>query len=99
MAMTLLGDALKKRLGSDLPLKRQVDTGNLLVVASEVLGQFVGQENSKYIKPLFVKNRTLTITCANSALSQEIHLNQAKIVESINQKIGENSLDRIRYLL
>ncbi|MDQ5961851.1 MAG: hypothetical protein QG669_243 [Patescibacteria group bacterium] len=99
MAMTLLGDALKKRLGSDLSLKRQVETGNLLLVASEVLGQFVGPENTKYIKPLFVKNRTLTITCSNSALSQEIHLNQAKIVESINQKIGENSLDRIRYLL
>lgn len=86
-------------MGTDLPLKRQVETGNLLVIAAKVLAQFVGEQNSHSIKPLFVKNRTLTITCANSAVSQEIHLNQAKIVEAINKESGENGLDRIRYLL
>jgi len=97
--MLSLGDALKKRMGSDIPLKRQVETGNLLVIAAKVLTQFVGEDNARAIKPLFVKNRTLTITCASSALSQEIHLNQAKIVETINKEAGESSLDRIRYLL
>ncbi len=97
--MLSLGDALKKRMSSDIPLKNQVEMGSLLTMAGEVIGEFVGSENARSVKPLFVKNRTLTITCTNSALSQEIHLNQAKIVQAINRATGENSLDRIRYLL
>lgn len=97
--MQSLGDALKKRMSTDLPLKTQVEMGTLLSIAGKVLEDFVGPENARFIKPLFVKNRTLTITCLNSALSQEIHLNQAKIVQTINEGAGENSLDRIRYLL
>jgi hypothetical protein len=99
MSMTLLGDALKKRMGMDRPLQAQAEAGLLISLAGSILNDFVGPDNSKYIKPLFIKNRTLTITCASSALSQEIHLNQAKIINQINEKFGQNALDRIRYLL
>ena len=99
MALTSLGDALKKRLSLDAPLSRQVETSSLLEIATKVLQSFVGEQNAKNVKPLFIKNRTLTITCTNSSISQEIHLNQAKIVEEINQKSGRNNLDRVRYLL
>lgn len=97
--MLSLGDALKKRMATDVPLKTQVEMGTLLTLATKVLHEFIGPENAASVKPLFIKNRTLTITCVNSALSQEIHLNQAKIVEKVNQAAGENVLDRIRYLL
>lgn len=99
MALTSLGDALKKRLSTDRPLQRQVETSSVLEIAMNVLQGFVGEENAKNVKPLFIKNRTLTVTCTSSIVSQEIHLNQAKIVEEINQKSGGNNLDRIRYLL
>lgn len=99
MALSSLGDALKKRMGGNAPLLRQLETSSVLLIAGEVLQNFLGSENAKNVKPLFIKNRTLTVTCTSSAVSQEIHLNQAKIVEEINQKIGGNNLDRIRYLL
>ena len=99
MPITSLGEALKSRMAHNQPLKQQAQAGALIVAATSVLKDFVGEENMKYVKPLFVKNRTLTLTCSNSALSQEIHLNQAKIVEQINTALGQNVLDRLRYLL
>lgn len=99
MSLTSLGDALKQRMKQDLPLQRQVETGSLLTLAFTIIGEFVGEQNLKEVKPLFIKNRTFTVTCTNSALCQEIHLNQAKIVQEINTRFGQNVLDRIRYLL
>jgi hypothetical protein len=83
----------------DKPLQQQVETGNILTIASDVISEIFGKEIALGVKPLFVKNRTLTLSCRNSLLSQEIHLNQAKIVEQINTKMGQKALDRIRYLL
>ncbi len=97
--MTSLGDALKQKMKQDKPLQAQAEVGLLLSLSTSILHEFLGEENSKYVRPLFIKNRTLTITCANSVVSQEIHLNQAKIVTQINEKFGQNALDRIRYLL
>lgn len=99
MALTSLGDALKHRMAQDRPLQQQAEAGFVISVASTVLFDFVGEEKSLLVKPLYIKNRTLTITCQSSALSQEIHLNQAKIVEKMNEKLGQNLIDRIRYLL
>lgn len=99
MALTSLGDALKHRMAQDRPLQKQAEAGFVISVATKVLSEFVGEQKALLVKPLYIKNRTLTITCQNSVLSQEIHLNQAKIVEKINGELGENLIDRIRYLL
>lgn len=97
--MLSLADAFKQKLLHDKPLQQQVETGNILLIAVDVIQELFGKEFAPEVKPLFVKNRTLTITCSSSVISQEIHLNQAKIVEAINTKLGQKALDRIRYLL
>lgn len=97
--MLSLGDAFKQKMRHDKPLQQQLETGNILTIASEVVLEMFGKEFVPEVKPLFVKNRTLTLTCSSSVISQEIHLNQAKIVDAINTKLGQNALDRIRYLL
>ena len=71
---------------------------HLLECAKKSLEAVLG-ETSKKIDPLFLKNRTLTVTCGSSALAQEIRLNQAQIVKKINQKLGKKEVDRIRYLV
>jgi predicted nucleic acid-binding Zn ribbon protein len=57
-----------------------------------------GEEQAKHAKPLFLKNRTLTITCSTSSIAQEIRLNQQTLVDKINDKLGKKEVDRIRYL-
>ncbi len=97
MAFTPIGDALKDSMAPKGPLKKQVEAASVVEFAEEVFRDMFG-ENAKHAKPLFLKNRTLTVTCSSSAVAQEIRLNQQAIVEKINQKLGKNEVDRIRYL-
>lgn len=66
--------------------------------AQSVLDGMFGAEQASHAKPLFLKNRTVTITCSTSAIAQEIRLNQQTIVDKINEKLGKKEVDRIRYL-
>lgn len=98
MPLTPVGDTLHRSLTKKGPLKTQIVAGRVLEYATEALNDLFGPELARHAKPLFLKNRTLTITCASSTIAQEIRLNQTKIVEKINAKLGQVEVDRIRYL-
>lgn len=97
MTFTPLGDALKEKMGKNSSLSKQVESAGV-VEASEAVFKAMFGELSVQAKPLFLKNRTLTVSCASSAMAQEIRVNQAVIVEKINAALGKNEVDRIRYL-
>ena len=97
MPFTPLGDALQQKLGST-PFKKQLESVEVVAVAEFVLRELFAANLAEAAKPLFLKNRTLTISCASSVIAQEIRLNQAEIVQKINEKLGKDEVDRIRYL-
>ncbi len=76
-----------------------LENNQIIEYAEKVLAEILGPERACDVRPLFLKNRTLTITCVNSNLAQEIRLKQQEIVEKINEKLKANEIDRIRYLL
>lgn len=98
MSFTPLGDTLHEKMGKDNTLKKQVETAEVIEVAEAVLNELFGADLARYAKPLFLKNRTITISCTSSSMAQEIRLNQAQIVAEINKKLGREEVDRIRYL-
>lgn len=96
MSFTPISDTLDAHRAT--PVGSQIDAAMVMEQSEAVLKTMFGEELSKEAKPLFLKNRTLTISCTSSSMAQEIHLNQASIVEKINEKLGKNEVDRIRYL-
>lgn len=92
-----MGDVLKNKLLIQNPLRVQVEAAQVILKAEEVFKELFGPELG-HLKILFVKNRTLTITCHSSVVAQEIRLNQAKILEKINSHFPATLIDRIRYL-
>ncbi len=98
MSFTPIGDALQSNLGNKPATKRQVEAAAVLDAATATLSELLGAELAPHAKPLFLKNRTITITCASSAVAQEIRLRQGEIVDKINEKMGGKEIDRIRYL-
>lgn len=76
-----------------------LENSRIIKYAEKTLAEILGSERAGDVRPLFLKNRTLTITCINSNLAQEIRLKQQEIVEKINEKLKANEVDRIRYLL
>ncbi len=80
------------------PLKIQVEASQVLDYAAEALIEVFGRERAFHAKPLFLKNRTLTVTCSSSAMAQEIRGRQTEILDKINEKMGKKEVDCIRYL-
>lgn len=100
MSFTPLGDVLQHKLAAvGNPLKHQVEAAQVVEYTQEALTELFGEDLSQHARPLFLKNRTLTISCSSSVIVQEIRLNQTSIVEKINEKFGKIEVDRIRYLV
>lgn len=97
MSFTPLGDALRHNVTGATPIKKQIQAALLVEAAEAVFQELFGAEKPQ-AKALFLKNRTLTVSCASGAVAQEIRLRQAEIVAKINAKIGAKEVDRIRYL-
>ena len=98
MPFSSLGDTLNSKYSQKGPLKKQLEDSEVVEEAKLVMKDMFGEELAKHANPLFLKNRTLTISCSSSAIAQEIRLNQTQIVEKLNEKLGRNEVDRIRYL-
>lgn len=99
MPLTSFSDAIKDVIEKKTPLKRQIQASQVVEIANKLLLELFGREQEKNLAALFLKNRTLTISCANSAVAQEVRLRQQEIVDGINQRLGKGEVDRIRYLL
>lgn len=99
MSFIPLGKTLHEEKKFKTPLKGQVEASQILDCASCVLVEILGKEQAFHVKPLFVKHRTLTITCSNSVVAQEIRNNQNNIIGKINEKLGKKEIDSIRYLV
>jgi predicted nucleic acid-binding Zn ribbon protein len=98
MSFTPLGDSLLSKFSTNSTLKRQVETSEVVDLAKEVITELLGADIASHIRPLFLKNRTLTVSCGSGAVAQEIRLRQLEIVAKINEKIGRTEVDRVRYL-
>lgn len=98
MVFTPLGNTLDEMFKKNISLNKQIETSEIIEKSKIIFEDIFGIDLSKGIKPLFLKNRTLTVSCGSSAIAQEIRLNQSEIVEKINEKIGKKEVDRIRYL-
>ncbi len=98
MGFTPLGDALKGKIQSQKSMDKQLEAHAIVDAAETVFKEVFPADLAAHAKPLFLKNRTLTVTCSSSALAQEIRLRQAEIVEKINHVLGKSEVDRIRYL-
>lgn len=92
-----MGDALKSKMLTQSPLRVQVESALVIQKAEQAFQELFGEE-MVHLKVLFVKNRTLTVTCHSSVVAQEIRLNQAKIIEKVNSFFDSAPIDRIRYL-
>jgi len=71
---------------------------DIVLATKAILQEVLPADKANLARPLFLKNRTLTITCSDSATAQEIAQHQQEIVAKINDKLGKNEIDRVRYL-
>lgn len=84
-------------MSDNINKNKQLDE-EVLQASEKTLKEVLSAEIVILTRPLFLKNRTLTISCSNSLAAQEIGQHQQEIVDKINDKLGKNEVDRVRYL-
>ena len=66
--------------------------------ASRLLISIFGSTASNTCQVMPIKNRVLLIACLSSVLEDDIKKREKEIVNSINRKIGECVVEKIRFL-
>ncbi|OGL88391.1 hypothetical protein A3H75_01780 [Candidatus Uhrbacteria bacterium RIFCSPLOWO2_02_FULL_51_9] len=74
-----------------------VEAAKIVDEATAILGSLFGVDLASHMKPLYVKNRTLTVSCTSSTVAQELKLRETEILEKLNLKLAGRLVDRIRY--
>ncbi len=97
MAMKSLGELLKKQMKQTTSWKH-VEASIVVEKTNEVLREFFSPESKRFAQAVYFKDRTISITCLSSVMAQEIKLNERKIILSINNKLGGQTVEKIRYL-
>ena len=76
------------------------------VSAIDVLNEFNRIIEARYakslkdrVKPLYIKNKTLTVSCDNQTTASELKLCERKIIQELNKGREEPIIQTIRFLL
>ncbi|MGB0757246.1 MAG: DciA family protein [Patescibacteria group bacterium] len=98
MAFTSIGsilpDHIKKSKAGE-QLEATVVLELFMKKAKELWGNQVEQD----MKPLYVKNNTLTVAVTSSPLAQEMKLKEQEILDFLKNQNTGVVVDRLRYLL
>lgn len=78
---------------------KQVDAHKSLDHARAVLKERFGDGVELHAKPLYVKQRALTLAVAHPAVAEEVRLCEESLISAINDRIGHPEIVRIHFLL
>ena len=80
-------------------IKKQVESVRILNNFSKVGEKFFGRQAMKKIKPLYLKNGTLTLACISSVLAEKIKAQERKVLEELNRSYKEKVVEKLRFLV
>jgi len=80
-------------------LSQQVKTSIIIEKFKKVSKLIFGTKISQKIKPLYIKNKVLTVACLSSVVAQEINLRKNEILENIQQNLGEETIKDIKIII
>lgn len=79
-------------------LRYQVEAAMALEHFSAIVDQLWSGKMKDRVRPLYVRDHVLTIAVLSPVLGQELRTREGEIIDYINQKIGAEAIDRLRYI-
>lgn len=94
MSFTALNQLLKRALVR-AGIQRGVTAAMAVGRAEEIVKEFFGQDITDVIRPLSLRNRTLTFACIDSSAASSIGMYEDMIVHYVNEGFDKPVADRI----
>lgn len=95
-------DHIKKLIGRRVTnngLAENIEKAMVIEAFSDLLATYFGQIISRKIKPLYIKNKILTVACLSSVVVQELNFKKAEMVSSINDKFQKEAIKDIKFVI
>ena len=86
-----LGDVIKQWIGANRKLQR----GLHKVSAEEAWHTVMGNAISKYTTRVHLQSKTLYVDLSSSVLREELSYGKAKIIQLLNEELGDDLVSRI----
>ena len=80
-------------------LASQVSTALIIKEFDDYIRENLGQAVAKKVKPLYIKDKILTVACLSSVVVQEMRFKKAEILKLINQKFGKDAIKEIKFIV
>ena len=94
--MKAIGDILQRH-NVGTALARGVSAAQIVEKANDLLAQYFGVSIQNQAEAAFVKQRTLTIICKTSVVSQEIRFKEQGLLLALQSEFGAEAPTRVRY--
>ena len=89
---------LNKRL-RQTGLSKNINTSLVIQEFEVLIEKALGEKVYARIKPLYIKNKILTVACLSSVMAQELNIRKRQLIAQINKKFGSLILKDIRFIL
>ena len=96
--MEHLKNLLSKRLKSS-GLANDVAVSLIIEEFTAIIADLFDPEINKRIKPVYIKDKKLMVSCVNSVLKQELNFKIPEIINKLNKKFGDGTIKEIRFVL
>lgn len=80
-------------------LKSQIESVKILDEFNEIGEKVLGEKIMKKIKPLYLKNSTLSIACLSSVLAEKLKSQERRMLEELNRPYKKKVVERLRFLV
>ncbi|MDD5341503.1 MAG: DciA family protein [Patescibacteria group bacterium] len=96
--MQHIKNVLKKRVAQS-GLEQNIKNSLAIEEFSNVIREEMGKQVLNKIKPLYLKNKVLTVACLVSVVMQEINLRKERIMYNVNKKLGYKAMLDIKFIV
>jgi len=98
MAWDKLGNLLPKSINK-AGIGKQISAAVICDKLLKILEEIFDERVTKKVKPMYIKNKTLTLAVMNSVIAQEIKLHEQEILDRINKGDKDKIVERLRFLV
>lgn len=95
-----------QKVGAILPktvkragISRQIEASMICEAVDKEIRRIFGEELGRQARALYFKDNWLTLAVLSSVLAQEIRFREGEILTFLNERFGQGTVERLRYLM
>lgn len=88
---------INRRLAQS-PINKKITAALVCDEFDNLIVKLLGEKIKNMAQAMHLKHKVLTIACLSPVVAQELKMRETELVDKINQKIGQQTVERLRLL-